>query len=156
MRQLYAATDLSQQTARSIIIGTQKDMLSALIPADKGGKKSLYYALQGRSYAGAHLHFVSAAGTTRELQLMTTYTMPEIVSYAFSHEEIAAANTSSAEASINGLDCYEFLSGDLSKLMWIKRAYSDVSRVGIACWPHQVDFIRAVLGQDVKLRSRYR
>lgn len=154
MRQLYAVTDLAGQTARSIIIGTPSDMLAALTPCDKGGKKSLYYALQERSFAGAHLHFAPAVGASPELQLLVECSSAEILFRAFRSEEIgAASHLHGPEAYVKGLHCYEFLSGDLSKLMWIKRAYKDTSQVGIVCWPHQVDFIRTVLGKQIKLRS---
>jgi hypothetical protein len=154
MRQLYAATDLSQQTARSIIVGTPEDMLSALTPSKKGGKKSLYYALQEHSYAGAHLHFVAAPGTSPELQLLAESSPIEIMHRAFTPGEIAAASTSVAEACIKGLDCYEFLTGDLSKLMWIKRAYPDTSRIGLVCWPAQKDFLHKLFGTQIKLRVK--
>ena len=73
------------------------------------------------------------------LQLISTYTRREIKDLLFTKAEQEAVPAGyTADAFINGLLCFEFLSCNVTKLAYMKWEHGDV---GIVCWDGQADFV---------------
>lgn len=80
------------------------------------------------------------------LQLISTYTRTEIKDLLFTKAEQEAVPAGyTADAFINGLLCFEFLSCNVTKLAYVKSKFPDMKwergDVGIVCWDGQADFV---------------
>ena len=80
------------------------------------------------------------------LQLISTYTRREIKDLLFTKAEQEAVPAGyTADAFINGLLCFEFLSCNVTKLAYVKSKFPDMKwehgDVGIVCWDGQADFV---------------
>lgn len=82
------------------------------------------------------------------LKLITTYTKQDFIDMCFTEEEQQKGPSIYADAQINGLACYEFLSCNITKLAMAKKIYNDITKVGIVCWEGQVEFLKGFWGRE--------
>lgn len=125
--------------------------------ATKGDKKGIGDAVQARDITGTDFHYVPVGEMGENiLHIITKYTSAELQERVFSSEEIAQAKACGlGEAVIKGLYCYEFLSGNVSKLHRVRTIHEDdLSKVGIVCVEGQHEFLRKFFGTtDLNLRA---
>lgn len=154
------AVDIS----RSIIVGYNYDVALGLIekPDELGRQdserktKTLHTAIKDRAITKTDMLYLPLnRGGVMCLQLLMHYRPSEIQRLVFTEAEIAAAKQSGrGEAVVKGLQCFELVTMNLSKLLRVKEQYeAGVENVGFVCLESQADFVkRAMQTESVPLR----
>lgn len=154
---LYGEAPSWQKKASIVLCGDDKSAAEIFRKeAAKGERKGIGTAIQNRGITKTDFHYVPA-GRLGELVLhiITQYAATELLEHLFDPDEIARAKECGVgEAVINGLYCYEFISGNVSKLHRIRTTNGDLAKVGIACIVEQREFLWKFFGtKDIKLRG---
>ncbi len=118
---------------------------------DRSGEQKLIGdVVWDRSLTGTEFRYIPLTQDGLiSLRCITKMTRDDFIRFCFSEKEVQAARQiGMGDGIIGDRICYEFLSCNVSKLAWIKRNHTDLSRVGIVCWEGQAAFVRGFFDEE--------
>lgn len=151
-KELYQSPTSVETTDSVLIAYDDKSALEMLKPpVGTAKRKTLSAAVWDRSFTRTDFRYIpmNEWGISL-LHMLTNYTQEEILSACFTPDEREQAHKAKAGDGIihraptdsEGLICYEFVSGNISKLARIKRWYEGrFDQIGIVCTQAQREFV---------------
>lgn len=145
----------------ALVIGNGYDSLIDLVHAKKKAHartRGFGDLLEGRERLPVSIRYVpmGLAGV-EPLRVITEFTEDEIVHRSFSSQEIALAEGLRCDAVVqmesSQLKCYEFISGNLTKIVRAKNSTPEGGEVGLVCLKQQQPFLQQLF-EGVTTRFR--
>lgn len=142
---IYKIDPAPHITDAIIISNNDEEMLSiASQKINRAGKtKYIGDAIEDRTITETNFRYIpyTQLGILL-LSIQAKYSERELNEVLFTKEQIQAAeNQNFGDAVIKGLTCFQFITGNLTRMSMIKRNVKNLDNIGIVCCDEQADFL---------------